>query len=217
MSEEAPRTPAAIAQKKGGGLLPFLIDFGPLLIFFLVFKYTQQGDGALAATRAAINGTIAFMVAILVAVAVSRWKLGKVSPMLWLSAVLVVGFGALTVYFNDERFIQIKPTIIYGGFAIMLIGGWFTGKPLMRYLLENAFEGVDFTGWMKLSRNWGIFFTVAAIANTIFANQAWFTFEQWLSIKLWGFTIVSMLFAMSQIPMLMTHGLDLEGKAPEAD
>jgi len=211
MSEELPETFVS-EEKPAAGMLPFFIDFGPLLVFFLVFKFTQNADEPMAATRAAINGTIAFMIAVMIAVAVSRWKLGKVSPMLWLSAILIIGFGALTVYFNDERFIQMKPTIIYSGFAVLLGGGWLMGKPLMRYLLQNAFHGVTQTGWMKLSRNWGLFFVAAAVANTIFANQAWFSFEQWLSIKLWGFTIVSMIFAMSQIPMLIKHGLDIEGE-----
>ena len=79
------------------GWLNFAIDFGPLLIFFATFKLTSDGDGAFAATTAAIKGTVAFMVAIIIAMAVSKWKLGKISPMLWLSSILVIGFGALTV------------------------------------------------------------------------------------------------------------------------
>lgn len=214
MSEEAPQTPVAEKQHKGGGLLPFLIDFGPLLIFFAVFKFTQSGDGALASTRAAINGTIAFMVAILVAVALSKWKLGRVSPMLWLSAILVIGFGALTVYFNDEAFIQVKPTIIYTGFAILLIGGWLMGRPLMRYLLQYAYDGLDDTGWMKLSRNWGVFFAAMAVLNE--ALRWSLDFETWLTVKVWGITTLSLVFAMSQIPMLMKHGLTLDdGKAED--
>ncbi|MCO5794380.1 MAG: septation protein IspZ [Blastomonas sp.] len=199
-----------IASKKSeGSLLPLLLDFGPLLIFFAVFKLTQSDGAALASTRAAINGTLAFMAAILVAVAVSKWKLGRVSPMLWLSAVLVVGFGALTVYFNDESFIQIKPTIIYTAFAVLLLGGWMTGRPLLRYLLQAAYDGLNETGWMKLSRNWGLFFAGMALINE--ALRYSLDFETWLTVKVWGVTALSFLFAMSQIPMLMKHGLALEG------
>lgn len=214
MSEEMPQNAAVAAPKKSeGSLLPLLLDFGPLLIFFAVFKLTQSDGAALASTRAAINGTVAFMVAILVAVAVSKWKLGRVSPMLWLSAVLVVGFGALTVYFNDESFIQIKPTIIYAAFAVLLIGGWMTGRPLLRYLLQAAYDGLDETGWMKLSRNWGLFFAGMALINEGLRYSL--DFETWLTVKVWGVTALSFLFAMSQIPMLMKHGLAIEGTKEE--
>ena len=218
MSEELPQATEVVAPKKsaketGGSLLPLLLDFGPLLIFFAVFKLTQSDGAALASTRAAINGTLAFMAAILVAVAVSKWKLGRVSPMLWLSAVLVVGFGALTVYFNDESFIQIKPTIIYTAFAVLLLGGWMTGRPLLRYLLQAAYDGLDETGWLKLSRNWGLFFAAMALINEGLRYSL--DFETWLTVKVWGVTALSFLFAMSQIPMLMKHGLAIEGAKGE--
>lgn len=208
MSEEMPQSAAVAAPKKSeGSLLPLLLDFGPLLIFFAVFKLTQSDGAALASTRAAINGTLAFMVAILVAVAVSKWRLGRVSPMLWLSAVLVVGFGALTVYFNDESFIQIKPTIIYSFFALMLFGGLMRGKPLLKYLLQAAYDGLSETGWRKLSRNWAIFFVAMAIANEVMRRTM--SFDSWLAVKVWGVTIVSVAFAAANIPMLMRHGLNL--------
>lgn len=207
MSEELPRT-KVVQPKAKGGLLPLALDFGPLLIFFAVFKFTQSGEGAFAATRAAINGTGAFMVAIIIAVAVSKWKLGRVSPMLWLSAILVIGFGALTIYLNDERFIQIKPTIIYAGFAILLLGGWLMGRPLLRYLLQAAYDGLDDTGWLKLSRNWGLFFAFMAGLNE--ALRLSLDFGTWLTVKVWGVTALSFLFALSQIPMLMRHGMILD-------
>lgn len=200
------------APAKKGGWLPFLIDFGPLLIFFAVFKLTQEGDGAFAATGAAIRGTLAFMLAITVALVVSKWKLGKVSPMLWMSAVLVIGFGGLTIYFHDEKFIQVKPTIIYAGFALILLGGWARGRPMLRYLLEAAYDGLDATGWMKLSRNWGLFFAFLALANE--AMRAFMDFDMWLTVKVWGVTAVTFLFAMSQLPLMLRHGLAL-GEAEE--
>jgi intracellular septation protein len=209
MTEELP---AAIPPKKGG-LLPFLIDFGPLLIFFAVYKFSQDGDGAFAATAAAISGTLAFMVAITIALIVSKWKLGRVSPMLWMSAVLVLGFGALTIYLNDPKFIQIKPTIIYTGFAAILLGGWWRGKAMLKYLLEAAYDGLDEAGWLKLSRNWGLFFAALALANEVM--RAGLDFDLWLTVKVWGVTAVTFLFALSQLPLMLRHGLALE-TAPEA-
>lgn len=212
MSEELPQDAAEVvaeAKPKHPAWLPFAIDFGPLLVFFLTFRLTKS-DGAFGDTAGAVKGTLAFMIAILIAVAVSQWKLKKVSPMLWLSAVLVVGFGALTIWLNDPVFIQVKPTIIYAGFALLLLGGWWRGKPLLKYVLQAAYDGLSDTGWMLLSRNWGLFFVAMAAINE--GLRAALEFDTWLTVKVWGVTALSFLFAMSQLPLMMRHGLTLDNK-----
>ncbi len=186
--------------------LPFAIDFGPLLVFFLTYRFTRN-DGSFGDTTGAVAGTGAFMIAILIALAISQWKLKKISPMLWLSAILVIGFGALTIYFNDQKFIQIKPTIIYVFFAAMLLGGWLRGKAFLKILLQAAYDGLSDEGWLKLSRNWGLFFLFLAIGNEV--TRAMLSFQTWLSIKVWGVTAISFAFVLLQIPMLMRHGLSL--------
>lgn len=193
MPAEPPAKPAH------GGTLSLALDFGPLLVFFLGYKFAG-----------AIMGTAVFMAAIVVAVLVSKWKLGRVSPMLWLSALLVLFFGGLTIYFHDEKFIQIKPTIIYTFFAAMLFAGLMRGKPLLKYLLQAAYDGLSEEGWRKLSRNWAFFFVGMAIANE--AMRALLSFDTWLAVKVWGVTIVSMLFAAANIPMLTRHGLNIGEK-----
>ncbi len=198
MTEES----AAPDEKPENKGLGFALDFGPLLIFFLAYKFSGI-----------IAGTAAFMVAIIIAVAVSKWKMGKVSPMLWMSAILIIGFGALTIYFNDPGFIQHKPTIIYAGFAAIIFGGLIRGKAMLKYLLQAAFEGLSDEGWLKLSRNWGLFFIAMAAANELMV--AFLTFDMWLTIKVWGMTIVSFIFALSNIPMLMRHGFAIEDAAEE--
>jgi len=185
-----------VEPKKENKGLGFALDFGPLLIFFLVYKFVGI-----------IPGTAAFMAAILVAVIISKWKIGKISPMLWLSAVLVMGFGALTIYFNDPSFIQIKPTIIYTGFAVILGVGLLRGKAMLKYLLQAAYEGLSDEGWLKLSRNWAIFFVFMAILNE--AMRMTMSFDLWLTLKVWGVTILSFIFAIVNVPMLMRHGLDI--------
>ena len=185
--------------------LSLALDFGPLLVFFIAYKI-----------YGVIAGTAAFMVAITLAVIISKVKLGHVSPMTWLSAVLVLFFGGLTIYFHDQRFIQIKPTIIYSFFAILLLGGLMRGKALLKYLLQAAYEGLSEEGWRKLSRNWALFFIVMAVANE--AMRAQLSFDTWLSVKVWGVTIASIIFAAANIPMLMKHGLVVEkGDAAEAE
>ena len=184
---------------KHPGNIGLMLDFGPLLVFFLTYKFVGI-----------IAGTAAFMAAIIVAVLVSKIKLGKVSPMLWLSAILVVGFGSLTIYFHDQRFIQIKPTVIYAFFALMLLGGLFKGKPLLKYLLQAAYDGLSEEGWMKLSRNWALFFVFMAVLNE--GMRAFLTFDLWLTLKVWAVTALSFVFALANIPMLLRHGLDIGNK-----
>ena len=192
------------------GWLNFAIDFGPLLVFFLTYKFSSGGTGAFAATTGAIKGTIAFMAAIIVAMIVSKWKLGRISPMLWMSSILVLGFGALTIWFHDERFIVMKPTIIYGAFALLLLGGWALGRPMLKYLLQSALEGVTEKGWLLLSRNWGLFFAALGIANHVMYEMIQrdrMSFDTWLTVKVWGVTALSFVFAMSQLPVMMKNGL----------
>ena len=185
-------TPPAVPKKKGG--LGLALDFGPLLIFFLAYKM-----------GGVFVGTGVFMVAILVAVLIAKLVLGKVTPMLWTSAILVIGFGGLTIYFHDPKFIQLKPTLIYALFAIILFGGLLMGRPMLKYLLEAAYDGLSDAGWRKLSRNWAIFFVGMAILNEVL--RLYFTFDEWLTIKTWGLTILSVVFAAANVPMLMRHGL----------
>ncbi len=194
------------AQKSTPKGLSFLLDFGPLLTFFLVNHFAKsEGDPA----RGPIWGTVAFMIAIIAAMIVSRWKLGKISAMMWVSAILVIALGGITVFLGDPVYIQIKPTVVYLLFAAILFGGLLRGKALLKYLLEYAFEGVEEAGWQKLSRNWAFFFLLMAGVNEIIRRPELFSFDSWLAIKVWGMSILSFLFTLSQIPMLMKHGLKL--------
>ncbi len=214
MIEAGPQ--AAPAKKPDHGLLRLALDYIPLVIFFVVYKLNAPaGSKDMIGTLAAvIQSTGAFMVAIIVAALIAKWKLGRVSPMMWLTAVLVLGFGGLTIYFHDARFIQIKPTIIYVLLSGLLFGGLYLKKPLMKYVFEAGYDGLSDMGWMKLSRNWAVFFGVLAVLNEVFRNPDWFSFDQWLSIKVWGVSALSFLFAAAQVPMLLKHGLgDDSGEA----
>lgn len=201
---------------KPSGWLNILVDYGPLLVFLAVYKYTAPSEGgSIGQIAAVIKGTVAFMVAAVAALIFSKWKFGRVSPMLILSTTLIVGFGALTIWLQDEKFIQIKPTAIYLFFGIVLIIGWLRGKALLQVLLEAAFEGLSQEGWLKLSRNWAIFFFALAALNEVL--RASLSFESWLWSKFWVFMPLSFLFTFSQIPMLLKHGLALDEAAQDAE
>jgi intracellular septation protein len=198
-------------KKAASSWLNVAVDYGPLLVFLGVYRWNAPEEpGPVGELSAIIAGTGAFMVAAVAALIISKWRLGKVSPMLWFSTALIVGFGSLTIFFGDPTFVQLKPTIIYAVFGVALLAGFFTGRALLKILLEAAFEGLSDEGWLKLSRNWGVFFLCLAGLNE--ALRAQLDFEGWLWAKLWVFLPLTFLFTFSQIPMLLKHGLSFEDR-----
>jgi intracellular septation protein len=191
--------------------LNLLVDYGPLLVFFLTYRWAKPDEGGgIGEVVAVTKSTLAFMVATVIALVVSKWRLGKISPMLWLSTVLIIGFGSLTVWLNDPFFIQVKPTVIYLFFAAVLFGGLLRGKAMLKILLQSAFEGLSDQGWRLLSRNWAVWFVVLAVANEVMRQTL--TFDMWLQVKLWGVSAASFLFTFAQIPMLLRHGMGEDAK-----
>jgi len=185
--------------------LRMLIDFGPLAVFFAV--NSLMGGPQLARMMAA---TAAFMVAIFIAIGISLWKTKHVSPMLWISGALVLVFGGLTLWFHDETFIKVKPTIVYSMFAAVLAYGLITKKPLLQMLLESAYPGLTAKGWRLLTINWTVFFVAMAILNeAVWRTQSW---DFWVGFKLWGVVPLTLIFAMGNIPMLLRHGLTTDGE-----
>ena len=187
------------------GALTFAVDFGPLLIFFLTYKFAGPGG-----ITSMIIATIAFIVAVVIAIGVGLFVLRRVSPMTWISAILIIGFGGMTIYLRDPKFIQIKPTIIYLLFAGALFVGLARRKAVLRWLFGPIFPGLTDSGWLKLTRNWALFFLLLAGANEVM--RATLSFDTWLTIKVWGMTIASLVFAVANMPMLLRHGLDPEEK-----
>jgi intracellular septation protein len=193
--------------KKGTGWINLLVDYGPLLVFFAVYWLyaPEDKENGLGTIFAVVRSTGAFIVAALIALAASKWLTGKVSRMLMLSTALIVGFGGLTVFLRDPLFVQIKPTALYLFFGLMLLAGYLRGKALLQWLLEAAFEGLSDVGWLKLSRNWGLFFLFLAALNETLRQVL--SFGDWLTAKLWVFMPLSFLFTFTQLPMLLRHGL----------
>ncbi len=201
------------AAKPKSSWVNLAVDYGPLLVFFLAYRWfsPKDADGqSLGAVVAVTKSTVVFMIATVAALVISKWRLGHISPMLWLSTILIIGFGSLTVFLGDPVWIQIKPTAIYLLFAGVLFGGLFRGKAMLRTLLQSAFDGLSDEGWLKLSRNWAWFFLFLAVLNEVLRHTL--AFDTWLMVKLWGVSGLSFLFTFAQIPMLLRHGLGEEAE-----
>ena len=184
----------------------YTIEYGPLLVFFLTYKLAPVGP-----LLAILVATGVFMVAIVLAMVAALALLKRVPPITWLSGVLVVVMGGITLYLHDARFIQMKPTIIYALLAAALFIGLMRKKPVLQWLFGDIFPGLSEAGWLKLSRNWALYFLFLAVANEII--RASVSFDAWLTIKVWGVTILSILFAAANVPMLLRHGLQADDKS----
>jgi intracellular septation protein len=194
MSENQAREPGA----KGR----MAIDFGPLILWLIVWFSTKD----------VLLSTGVFMAATTVAIAASWFVYRHVSALLIFSGVMVIGFGALTLWLKDPQYIQMKPTAYYLLVAAILAFGIISGRPTIKLVLGHAYPGLSDLGWAKLTRNWALFFVAMAAANEVVWRQT--SMDFWLGYKLWGAMPVTLLFAFANIPMLMRHGLTTE-KAEE--
>jgi len=205
---------SARSEPQGGAKL--LIDLGPLLVFFLV-NFLAPVPPVLKIFVA----TGAFMAAMVVAMIFSALRYGRISPLLWFSGLMVVILGGLTIWLHNESFIKMKPTLYYTLVSGLLWFGLATDRPLLQRVLGSTYPGLDNDGWRKLTRNWAIFFILMAIGNeAVWRGTAMLWgkdagWNAWLWYKMPGCVIITLLFAMANVPMLMKHGLTLgDDKAP---
>jgi len=172
------------------------LDLGPLLIFFAAFKYLGI-----------FGATAAFIAAVLIALVLSYLIERRLSPIPLFTAVLVVIFGGLTLYLRNDVFIKMKPTVLYGFFGLVLLGGLLFNRLFIKYVFAQAFD-LDERGWKKLTVRWGLFFLcLAAINEAVWratSTASWVTFKVWVIIPL------IFLFALAQTPLVIKH------QAPES-
>jgi intracellular septation protein len=121
------------------------------------------------------------------------------------SAIVVMVFGGLTLYLQDETFIKLKPTIIYASFAALLLGGLLVGRSLLALVLDSVFQLTD-QGWKTLTLRWGLFFAAMAILNEIVWRSV--STDTWVAFKTFGFLPLTILFALAQTPLIVRHSVD---------
>ncbi|WP_309085072.1 septation protein A [Chelativorans sp.] len=203
------RDPSDPQRKELNPILKLALELGPLLIFFFA-----NARGEMLAERipalGALGGplfiaTALFMAATAIALAVS-WALTRTLPIMPLvSGVVVLVFGALTLYLHNDTFIKMKPTIVNTLFGAVLLGGLFFGKSLLGYVFDSAFK-LDAEGWRKLTLRWGLFFLFLALVNEVVWRS--FSTDAWVAFKVWGIMPITILFTMSQMPLIMRHSQD---------
>ena len=176
--------------------LKFITDFGPLLIFFIV--YYKSGKDLTAAIPPLIIATI-------IAVALVYFIEKKIPYVPLIGGIVITLFGGLTLYFNNPIFIYMKPTIVNLIFAcVLIVSNILYKKNFLKIFLQSAFQ-LDDIGWNKLNFRWAYFFLFLAFLNEI----VWRTQPEviWVNFKVWGILPITFIFTVIQVPLINRHKL----------
>ncbi|HSM42460.1 MAG TPA: septation protein A [Afifellaceae bacterium] len=188
------RPPGDPERKELQPLLKLALELGPLGVFF--FANARFGI---------FNATGAFMVAIAVSLGLSWILTRRLAVMPVVTGIVVLVFGTLTLLLEDDTFIKLKPTIVNTLFGVILLGGLAFGKSLLGYIFDSVFK-LDEEGWRKLTFRWGLFFFVLAVLNEIVWRN--FSTDFWVSFKVFGIMPITLLFTITQMPLIMSHSLE---------
>jgi intracellular septation protein len=198
-----------LPRKEINPLLKMALELGPLMVFFFA---NARGEWLIERFPALSNigepifiATALFMAATAIALAAS-WILVRSLPIMPLiSGIVVLIFGALTLWLHNETFIKMKPTIVNALFGVILLGGLYFGKSLLGYVFDSAFK-LNAEGWRKLTMRWGIFFIFLAVLNEIVWRS--FSTDFWVAFKVWGTMPITLLFTFAQMPLVMKYSVE---------
>ncbi len=193
-------------------ILKQALELGPTLLFFLVYLRIKERSFEIGGTEYSgfIVATIALVPLLLAAMAALWWLTGKLSRMQVFTALMVVVFGGLTAWFNDESFFKMKTTIVYGIFAVLLGGGLLWGRSTLEWVMGELLP-MRHEGWMILTRRLALMFAALAIANEVIWRTQ--STELWVTIETFAFPVVLVLFLWGQIMALQSHLIE----DPKAD
>jgi intracellular septation protein len=205
-SPEASRTGETLSQ--GAKLL---VDFGPVLVFMVAYNVANR----MAKNEALFIATGAFMAATVLALGYSWLRERRIPPMILVSGVIVLVFGGLTLWLHDGVFIKLKPTIVNGLYAAVILGGLAVGVNVWKALFSAAFTLPDRI-WRILAVRWALWFVFLAILNEVIWRAApdafwlrWTGLDQdpngaevfWANFKFMGVLPLTILFALANVPI----------------
>ena len=198
-----------MTEKQISPVLKQVLELGPTLVFFVIYLRIRDEVFTIGGVEYTgfIMATLIFVPILLIAMAI-LWRLtGKLSRMQIFTAFMVIFFGGLTAYFNDERFFKMKTSIVYGVFAILLGIGLLRGRSYLRYIMED-FLPMQQQGWMILTRRLAIMFAALAVANELIWRTQ--STDLWVKIETFAFPAVLFVFLWAQIIVLQKYLIDPE-------
>jgi intracellular septation protein len=148
---------------------------------------------------------VATVVVVILSVAFER----RVPIMPLVTAAIVMVFGGLTLWLNDERFIKMKPTIVQAIFSLVLFGGLAMRKPLLKSVLGTAWQLTD-RGWFLLTFRFAIFFAVMAVLNEVVWRSV--STDLWVNFKIFGILLLTFIFTAFQIPLITRYQIPEESE-----
>ena len=191
-----------------------LLEMGPILLFFVAYIRLKDRVFNIGGTDydGFIIVTAAFVILLIITNAILWMLTGKLSKMQIATLVLVVVFGGMTVWLNDDRFIKMKPTMIYLLFGGILGFGLLRGVSYLKYVMEEMMQLQD-EGWMILTKRVTLFFVVLAILNELVWRST--STETWVYFKTFGLTFALFGFFMTQTKLFQAFGIEDDTK-PES-
>ena len=188
-------------------LLKMALELGPIIIFFI--GYGKIKDQVFVISGREYEGFIvatALFIPLILTTTAILWALtGKLSKMQLMTALLVVIFGGLGIWFNDERFFKMKPTILYLAFSIILFVGLLRGKSFLAVIMAEVMP-LKQEGWMILTRRLALFFFILAVSNELVWRLM--STDSWVSFKTFILPLVLFAFFISQSAMLSRYSID---------
>ena len=188
-------------------LLKMALELGPIIIFFI--GYGKIKDQVFVISGREYEGFIvatALFIPLILTTTAILWALtGKLSKMQLMTALLVVIFGGLGIWFNDERFFKMKPTILYLAFSIILFVGLLRGKSFLAVIMAEVMP-LKQEGWMILTRRLALFFFILAVSNELVWRLM--STDSWVSFKTFVLPLVLFAFFVSQSSMLSKYSIE---------
>jgi intracellular septation protein len=196
---------ADMSEQKINPLVKTGLELGPIIAFFAAYLMLKDRVFTFGGTEydGFIVVTAGFIPVFLLAMGILWWLTGHLSRMQVVTAVLIIVFGGMSVWFNDPRFFKMKPTIIYLIFAGVLGAGLLRGQSWLQYVMDGMMP-LTHQGWMILTRRLAAFFFGLAILNELVWRLT--SEETWVYFKTFGLTAAIFVFFMAQGKLFREHG-----------
>ena len=183
------------------------LEMGPVILFFIFYsKFKNNEYIFLGETyEGFILATALFIPVLLVATGILYFLTGRLSKMQVFTAVLVVVFGGLGIWFNDEKFFKMKPTMIYLLFGGILGFGLFKGQSYLQVVMDGALP-MSRDGWMILTKRFMYFFFGLALANEIIWRSL--STDIWVTFKTFGLPLAMFVFFITQAKVISKYSTE---------